>query len=313
MTSLKALAGMAGLVLLAANAAAQDAPATLQNIIEKQSPTVVSVRASIKTSVKGAGAAQDQESPMTMQGVLVAPTGLVMVSNMNFSPTRAMELMGAGRAGFDASSVKFTPTNIKVHFADDEKDYDGFLAATDTTLDLAFVQVEGLGDRKLPYVDFGSSGTAGLGQPVFGVARMPKGYDYAPFAQTGRVVGEIGKPRKAWILEGHVSNFGMPVYNASGQPIGALTTLIGGATDEASGEMGMGMFMRMMTGGGGNMGGAFVLPSSVVKSLVDQATKRAADLAVERAKKKAEAPAKAPEVKPAAGTKPAPAKPPKKP
>lgn len=306
MTSLRVFAGIAVFVAFAGPVRADG---EFKLLLEKQAPAIVSVRTSLKSSVKGGAPGQDTDNPMTMQGVVVSRTGLIMVSNLAFSPTRAMEIMGAGRGGADASSTKVTPTNIKVHFADDEKDYDGFLAATDTPLDLAFIQVEGLGGKRVPFVDFASAGTAGLGQTIFGVARLQKGYDYAPYVQTSRVIGEIAKPRKGLMLEGHISNLGLPVFNSAGQPVGALTTLVG-VTDEAgSAELSLGVFMRMVTGGG-NAGGAFVLPSKVVKGLVDLATKRASVLAVERAKKKTEAPkaeVKTPSAKPPA------AKPPKKP
>src|SRR5438093_6815311 len=144
---------------------ADDESAQLQSLLDKQSPTICTLKAVLKTEFKAGGQSQDQESKLTMQGVVVDPEGIVMMSNMPFSPGRAMEMFGRGEAG-EGLNVKATPSNLKVIFAREDKEYDAFVAATDTKLDLVFVKVEGLGDRKLPFVDFGSATELSIGQQV---------------------------------------------------------------------------------------------------------------------------------------------------
>jgi S1-C subfamily serine protease len=281
----------------------------LAAIIEKHAPAICNIRTNLKSSMKGEAAAS-QDTPMNLQGVVVTPDGLVMVSNFVFAPNRMMELMGAGRG--QMPDMKYTPTAIKVSFAGEDKEYDAFLAATDTNMDLAFIQLEGLEGRKLPAIDFSAAGAIEAGQKIAAVARLAKGYDYAPFFQTGRISGRLTKPRRAYMIEGQISNLGMPVFALSGEPVGVLSTVAaGGSDDAAAAGASYTMFMRMMTGGGGN-GFTFILPATTVKGVIDQAAKRAGELAVERANKrkagkpvedqpKAEA---KPEAKP--GTKPAP-------
>ena len=73
MKSLLALAGTAGTLLVGSPSFSQDDSAAMQSLIEKQSPAIVSVRASLKVTVKGAGQAQDQETPMTCRECSLPP------------------------------------------------------------------------------------------------------------------------------------------------------------------------------------------------------------------------------------------------
>lgn len=270
---------------------ADEEASQLQTLVEKTAPAVASLRVVLKTEYKGGGASRDQESRLTMQGVVVTPDGLLMLSNTPFSTKRMMEMMGA-EGMIEDLGMKITPVAFKVSFPGDEKEYDAFLAATDTNLDLAFVKVEGLEGKTLAVVDFGSAVNPTIGQRVVAVSRLSKGYDYAPYFQSGRVVGEITKPRRAWILEGGISEFGLPVFTTSGEVIGVLTTVPSGVKDEGLGDsmsMGFSFLMRMLGGGGGGVaGGVFVVPGATVKSVIERAAAKAVEVAAERAKKKAQ-------------------------
>lgn len=289
-------------LLVLSSARAQDEMAQLDGLITKYAPAIVTVKAVLKTESRMGG--QAQESRINLTGALVSPDGLVMISNTPFSPMRAMEMMGMPAEMQGEMGLKATPTSLKIVVGNEEKEYDGFLAATDTNLDLAFIKMDGLGDRTLPFVDFGMGTSALVGQKVAQVNRLGRGYDYAPFFQTARVNGEIAKPRTAWMLEGDVSTFGLPVFGMTGDVIGVLTTIPSGVKEQGDSEgIGMTMVMRMLGGGGGSPMGSFVLPAAVVKALVEQAKVRAVEVAAERAK---------PKPKESSQTKP-PAKPPAKP
>ena len=286
-------------------AAAQDEAAQFQSVVEKRAPSLATVKAVVKSEMKGAGQSNAQESRVSMQGVVVSADGLVMVSNSPFSPKRYMEMLGAPPEAMQGMTA--TPSAIKVVFGSEEKEYDAFLAATDTNLDLAFVKVEGLADRKLTAVEFDSDATLTVGQKLVQVGRLARAFDYAPYYQSGRICGAITKPRTAWMLEGSMSILGLPVFSMDGSAVGVLSTITGGARDESGGESAsIAMMMRLLTGTGGP-NSVFVLPGSVIKALVEQAALRAVDVAADRAKKKAVAPKV--EDKPAT-TKPAPTKPP---
>jgi S1-C subfamily serine protease len=257
-----------------------------RNLLEQKAPAIVTVKAVLKTEYTAGGEGLDEETRVTLQGVIVDASGLVMMSNSFFSTQRMMELFGGGDEIGADKGIKITPRDFKVTVEQDEKELSAFLAATDTQLDLCFIQIEGLGDRKLTPVVFDVAPPVTVGQKVFSVGRLQKGFDYAPYYQTATISGELKKPRKAWVTDGSTAGLGLPVFAANGDVIGALTTLSPGVKEEGNpSEMGMGFFMRMMTGGGGGPVSSFVLPAQTVKAVVDQAKKRAAEMLQERAKK----------------------------
>jgi len=300
------------LLLLQTPLLAQDYTERLESLVTKLSPSIVTVKAVLRTETKFTGESQAQESRLNMTGVSVSDDGLVMVSNTAFSPMRAMEMMGMPGDVQGEMGMKTTPTSIKVVYGNEETEYDAFLAATDTNLDLAFVKVEGLGERKVPFVDFGAGTDAIVAQRVVQVNRLGRGYDYAPYFQTALVNGEISTPRKAWLLEGSISTFGLPVFALGGEVIGVLTTIPSGIKEPGSAEgFSFSMFMRLLGGGGGTTGTSFVLPAAVVKGIVEQAKVRAVEVAAQRAKKRKE-PAKPPAQPSKPATKPQ-TKPPAKP
>jgi hypothetical protein len=294
----KGVSALCGLALLLSApvvpARADEESDQLKTLVAKSSPAIVTVKVVLKTEFKFGGQSQDTESRAELQGAVVSEDGLVMISNAAFATDRLRDLMGGG-ADTAGIGFKITPTDFKIVVEREEKEYSAFLAATDTNLGLSFLKVEGLGDRKLPVVDFASSASPAPGQKLVSVSRLSKGYDYAPYFESARVSGEIARPRQAWMLDGTVSAIGLPVYTLSGETVGVLTTIASGVKAENSGDMmGMGMLMRLLGGGGGGAGlmRLFVVPGANVTSVITQAKQRAVEVAAERAKAKAAQPAK---------------------
>src|SRR5258706_1624779 len=118
-------------VFIPATARADEESTQLQSLLDKHSPAICTVKAVLKTEFKAGGQSQDQESKLTMQGVVVDPDGIVMMSNMPFSPGRAMEMFGRGD-GAEGLNVKATPSSVKVIFAREDKEPDPYLHDTDT-------------------------------------------------------------------------------------------------------------------------------------------------------------------------------------
>lgn len=279
---------LAGLVMFLAALPVQAAGNTVQTLIDSRAAAIVNVKVVLKLEINVMGQSQDKEQRLDVQGVVVDPSGLVMLSSALFSDERykSFEARAQGRLTINAK-----PSDFKVIFEREEKEYTAFLAATDSKLELAFLQVEELADKKPVAVDFAAAKACELGQQVYSVSRLGKGYDYAPVVQRGLVVGAIAKPRKASIVEETIAGLGLPIFDDVGGALGVLTALASGLKDEGDGEMDQ--LMAMM--GMGSMGGdqrSFLLPGAVVAGVVEQAKKRAVEVGEERAKAKAEEQAK---------------------
>lgn len=265
---------------LLAAAPVAGAASALAGLLAATAPTVVSVRLVLKTEMKFGGNAQEQESRLELEGVVVDPAGLVMISNSPLSPARIFALMGQTMEG---SEITATPTDIKVILGPEETEYAAFLAATDSKVDLAFVQIEGLGDRRLAAVDFSRAAPLAVGDELAIPSRLGKGFDAAPYLELARITGEIAKPRAAWVVDG-AALFGLPAYALDGRVAGVLTTLESGVSAEAAGNaFPFANAMRMLAGGGG-MIRPFLLPSAALQGLVQRAREQAAAKAAERAR-----------------------------
>lgn len=243
-----------------------------QKLLEKVAPSVVTVKIVVKMEMNFGGQGNDQEQRQESQGIVVGADGLVMLT---YDPFRSDE--GGGDNGFQ---IKRTPTEIKVVFENDEKEFEAEIVATDKKLGLAFVKIKDLEGRAVAPVAFADEADGAMGDKVYAVSRLSKGYDYAPFVSNGIINGAIKKPRKALMVQGGLGGPGLPVYTKDGTVLGVMTTIESGIEDDDGG--GFSPF-RMFGGGGG--GRPFVLPAKVVGKLVEQAAKQAQELGKEGDKK----------------------------
>jgi hypothetical protein len=275
------LVSLCGLAALASVTLADDG-AQAAAVLQKRAPSIVTVKIVLKTEIQVMGQQQDQEERIQLQGAVVDPSGLVMFSNASISAAKLQEALSGmmeerGQGG--GLDIKTTPSDIKVVFGNEEQEYAAFLAATDARLDLAFVQVQNLGEKKLEVVDFPEAATPTIGQSLVAVSRLNEGYDYAAFFETAHVVGEIKKPIPAFIVAGEASGVGLPVFSATGEALGVLTVLASGMKPQGGGGL-----MMMMGGAGDAMESAFrafVVPAKQVKAVIAQAKTRAAEAAKE--------------------------------
>ncbi len=272
----------AGVIMLALPGVSLGQDADVAGLLDKAAPSIVTVKVVIKTEFSMMGQAQNDESRAEMPGVIVDDTGLIMISNAEISADRIKEAFSSTPM-MGNIDLMVTPTDFKVIFGNEEEEHDAFLVAKDTKLDLAFLQVEGVTDRTLTAVNFAEGVKPGVGDTIMTVSRLKKGYDYAPFASTARISGAIKKPRKAWIIDGNIDSYGLPVFSSSGDVVGVLITLAPTTTDDSGGS-GFGGMMRMMRGGGMDSAvGTFILPAKVVNGLIKQSRAKADELLQEQA------------------------------
>ncbi len=263
---------------------------TLRQLLDRYSPAVVSVEAVVRTEMQMGGQGQDEESEVDLVGAVVDPSGLIMIWNSRISSARIaemMRLMGRDEGGFD---LRMTPLSFDVRLPGREEPVEAFLTASDPQLDLAFLQLAEAPAEPLAHFDLiagdGGEGEPLLGQEVFAVNRLSTSFAHAPFLGTGRVVGELAKPRRAWIVTGDFQSYGLPLVTADGRVVGVLSTVVSSVgADRAAAQMQGGMANMVGGGDGKTMGpiGSFALPVEAVARLVERSLARARELAAERA------------------------------
>jgi hypothetical protein len=255
-------------------------------LLRDAAPAIVTVRIVTKTTVQMGAKSADRESRIEIPGVVVDSGGLIMTSIMPFSPELLLRALSRGDEE-RMPQLKTVPNEIKVLFEQDETESNAFLAATDSNLGLAFLQIEDLGGRKLKAVDFSHPANPAVGDLVAAVSRLGKGYDSMPYFDTARISGEIGKPRKAWVTDHGLSTLGLPIFSRAGRVIGVLAMVDSGLAEAQSTLDGsFGMMMQVLTGGGG-MIRPFIVPAPAVAAVIEQARQQAAHKVAERAAKKA--------------------------
>ena len=275
---------LAAVSLLAGAAIAGASPRALshEQLLAKVSPAIVSVKVVLKTEFNMGDSIQEQESVVDALGAVVDPTGLILLWNSQLSATRLMDaVQQMGEA--EDFKLKMTPTDFRVTVEGDAREYRAFLAASDSELDLAFLQLEERPERPLVSVEFGRSRETRIGDTVIGVARLSPAFDRAAFFETGRIAGRIAKPAQAFILDASPSLLGLPVFDLEGHAVGAVATVLSRVSEPAtqSGDM-----MSYFALGRGRMEsgplGVFLLPGGRVQELVAAARLRARELLAER-------------------------------
>lgn len=237
-----------------------------KQVLERVQQNIVTVRSVITVDVKAEDQSQSNESKFSMQGVMLTSDGLVMASGLLLSSESFKQLLELD----DDESVSFTitPQSFKIIFGAETKEYDAKLVATDSQLGLAFLKITNLEGRTITPIAF-SNEELSVGKEVISVSRLPKGYDYAPYFSTGRIIGEVSKPRKAYLMEGSISELGLPVYNMKGEAVGVLVILQHGLKDE---DVDFGFRSNF----GDDSSAAFLLPNTALRPLIEQAIQRAA-------------------------------------
>ena len=278
---------------LSADAAARDHARLLARI----APSIVSVKIVLKTEFDMGESTQDQESTLEARGAIVGEGGLIMLWNAQLSASRLMETVAHMDEGSDFR-LKMTPTDFRVTLPGDPAEHEAFLAASDSDLDLAFLQLETPPARKLPAISFAAGRAVEVGDPIFGVSRLSPGFDRAAYLASARVAGRLDKPRRAWILDASPDLLGLPLFDEGGDAVGVVVTVFSRSSDgSAQGSDILGFLdfggARKETG----PLGVFLLPSERVAGLVREAEKRSRDLLAERADEAADPAPAVPEEK----------------
>jgi hypothetical protein len=262
-------------LLVLAAAGALGAPAMAKEpqkrLLEEKAALVVSVRFTLQLTITfGSGQTREQEAPSSATGILVDKAGLVMISNDAVNPA------ARGGRGMQGVDVKSTPSQFRVTFPGETKEYPAILGATESKLGLAFIRIRDLEGKQIPALAGEPVPDPAPGDRLYGVSRLGEGFDYAPYVDEMRVSGRVTKPRDMINVEGDFLNLAHPLFDETGGTVGILISQQ--AVNDGS-------------------TGTFLLPWKIAAGTIQRALK-ASDTALEEAKTK-EA-----EGKPSDGTEP---------
>lgn len=231
-----------------------------KELVQKVAPSIVTVRAVVKFEVSHQGQSNTDEAKFSQRGTIITPDGLVLVSGVLLTSEGFKQMVGLDEE--KDVEVKLTPQSFKVVIGQETQEYEATLVATDSQLGIAFLQIKDLGERTLPSVQL-KEAPLEIGNEVYCITRMPKGYDFAPYLLRLEVVAEVAKPRRVVLLDRSTDEVGLPVFSADGSALGVIIYVRTDKTDE---EVDLG-FDEGAT--------EAVLPASALQPLIEQAKKRA--------------------------------------
>lgn len=270
-----ALAALLAASPFAAPAAGDEAG---RRLLERYAPAVVGVDVVLRAEMRMGGEGQEEEGKIEMVGAVVDPTGLVMVWNSSISSSRLKEMMAATSGGGDFE-MRIEPVSFHVVFPGSDVRHSAFLAASDSQLDVAFLQLDRPPAEPLAAISFAAVGDVAVGQELYAVSRLGPSFDRAAYYAPLEVAGELAKPRRGWLVVGDLESLGLPVFDEAGRPVGVLATVISTVAQDAGLMSWGGSF-----GQGGRSGplGVFLLPAAPVARAIELSKERAVKLLEER-------------------------------
>jgi hypothetical protein len=253
-------------VVAAPAAAPARAAEPYQSLLDTKADMVVSVKFVLTISITMGGGSRDNEVSGNATGILVDKSGLVMIPNSSINPSFG----GRGGRGMEMKSV---PSDFRVTFAGDTKEYAAILGASDSKVGLAFIRIKDLEGKEVRPLVVENAANPEIGDVLYGVSRQPQGFDYAPYVADCRVSGRIQKPRELLDINGDFLQVAHPLFTKDGVVAGIVVTQEG-------------------VGGGA---GTFLLPWKTASGTIQRAQKQTETALEELRAKEAEDAAKAAE------------------
>jgi len=180
-----------------------------KKLIDQTAPALVTVKFVLKVQ----GAAGQREIEREFTGVMIDPQGMVLCSSVQLGTSKLMRRF-RGTA---------TPTDIKVLVGDDTEGVEAKLIASDSDLDLSWVQIKKPSDKGYAFVDFSKSRNVSIGAPLLTISRMDKFFDRAVVINEGHLGGKTKKPRELLVPTDSLGvTPGMPIFAKDGSTVGVV-------------------------------------------------------------------------------------------
>ena len=184
-----------------------------RELVQRYADVVVSVELVVVVQVTiGDKVQPPRELKRDLNGTIIAPSGLTVISLRSIDPTSAIQRMPNVKIG------KPEYKEVKLRLADNTE-IPAELVLQDEDLDLVFVRpVPAVPDRKFACVDLAAPATAELLGTYFDLSRASKQLQRTPAIRCVEAIGVVEKPRKLVLLSAYSP--GCPVFDAQGHLLG---------------------------------------------------------------------------------------------
>jgi S1-C subfamily serine protease len=216
---MRTIAALAAAALLAAAPARPDEGRTREAAraaLVRSGPALVTVRLTVKSRITYEGRQQEgPESTQEVQGTLVSPDGLTVLSDFTTNPAALFEREGGPRVETETSEVKLV--------LQDGRELPARFVLRDADLDLAFVApVDAV--AALPAVRFEQGAALAPLDDLIVLAQLGKTLNREVGVTVGKVRAVVKRPRTFVVpspMEG-LLGLGCPVFDDRGRAIGLV-------------------------------------------------------------------------------------------
>lgn len=216
-----------------------------KQVVSKWSSSIVTVQITVKTSVSyGGEQGQKREDKNESTGIIIDPSGLLVMPLSTASPDDIMNAMGGDE------KVSSEVTDLKI-LLPDGRQIPSRIVLRDKDLDLAFIRPIQKPAQPLPALDLSQSSKPGVLDQIIMISRLGMVASRTISASVNRIDAVVEKPRTFYVV-GRVDSPGATAFSLDGTPVGMVV-------------------LRMLKGTGSFSGMPMILPMSDIADAAKQA------------------------------------------
>lgn len=237
-------------------------PSDARKILDANKDAVVTLQMVVETTSTYEGESDKRESKLSVTATVVDPSGLVVASNTETSPSDMFSRLFEDEMGFKTSTKTI---DVKIRTADGTE-MPADVVLRDPDLDLAFIRPKRAPEKPMAYVDLSQGSTPESMDELVVLSRLGTIASRSIAATIDRVRAVVAKPRTFYVMNANMhSSMGGPAFSLDGKPAGIMVIRMSLSKDQDRRSF-SNMDEMMM---------AAVLPCSTVLGVVDQARKAA--------------------------------------
>lgn len=191
-------------------------------LMKRYADAIVGVELVVTVKVKmGEREMPPREQRVEVNGTVISPSGLTVVSLAEVDPQVAFESMRANQTGANRMELLGADfKEVKLRLADGTELPARFVLK-DVDLDLAFMAPSPEATEKVetfPHVDLAQAVEGDVLDRFFLVSRAPKVLQRVPLVRTANVLGILERPRRFYLMTDLL--LGTPAFDAEGRVLG---------------------------------------------------------------------------------------------